>query len=51
MQHGLTDAAEAIGTVYNALVAGNWLSVPANSVLAKTAETDETAGDAPVQEI
>lgn len=48
IQTGETDAAAAIGTVYNALVAGNWVQVPAGSVLAKTADTDTTAGDAPV---
>lgn len=51
LQQGHADAAAAIGNVYNALVAGNWVSVPVNSVLAKTAEDDVTAGDAPVQEL
>jgi ParB/RepB/Spo0J family partition protein len=48
MQAGNAEAAATIGTIYNALVAGNWVQVPANSLLAKIAETDETAGDAPV---
>jgi ParB family transcriptional regulator, chromosome partitioning protein len=51
LQQGHAEAAAAIGNVYNALVAGNWVSVPVNSVLAKTAEGDATAGDAPVQEL
>ena len=36
---GHADAAAAIGTVYTALVAGNWASVPVDSPLAKTAAT------------
>jgi ParB/RepB/Spo0J family partition protein len=40
---GHEDAAATIGTLYNALVAGNWLSVPVGSVLAKTG--DEPVGD------
>lgn len=51
LQHGHTDAAAAIGNVYNALVAGNWIGVPAGSVLAKTAAQDETAGNAPVEKL
>lgn len=49
---GQDDAAAAIGTIYTAMVAGNWVSVPANSVLAKTAESSITAGDAvPVEKL
>lgn len=51
LQTGHEDAAAAIGTVYNALVAGNWLGVPVGSVLAKAASEDETAGDAPVEKV
>jgi ParB/RepB/Spo0J family partition protein len=39
--HG--DAAAVIGNVYNTLVAGNWVSVPAASLLAKTANEEATA--------
>jgi ParB family chromosome partitioning protein len=45
---GNTEAAATIGNIYNALVAGNWVQVPATSILAKPAESDQTAGDAPV---
>lgn len=43
---GHEDAASAVGTIYTAMVAGNWVRVPPASVLAKTAETDVAAGDA-----
>jgi hypothetical protein len=39
---GLEDAAAVIGTIYNVLVAGNYASVPVNSVLAKTADATAT---------
>ncbi len=51
IQQGHEDAAAAIGTVYNALVAGNWMGVPAGSVLAKAASDDTTAGDVAIEKV
>lgn len=48
---GHEDAAAIIGNVYNALVAGNWVGVPVASALAKASDSDELAGDAPIQEV
>lgn len=49
LQTGRADAAAAIGNIYNTLVAGNWVAVPAGSILAKS--SDYTAEDAPVEKI
>lgn len=51
IQQGHDDAAAAIGTVYNALVARSIVSIPAQSILAKTASDDQIAGDALAEEL
>lgn len=51
MESGLTQEAATLGTVYNALVAGNWVGIPPQSILAKTSEIEEEAGDTPVEKL
>ena len=45
LQGGFEAEAAVIGNVYNALVAGNWMNVPANSTLLKMAEDASALGD------
>lgn len=51
LQAGLEAEAATLGNVYNVLVAGNWVGVPPTSLLAKVSESDQEAGDAPVEKL
>lgn len=51
LETGHTQEAATLGNVYNALVAGNWVGIPPQSILAKTSDIQDEAGDAPVEKL
>jgi ParB/RepB/Spo0J family partition protein len=51
LDKGLSMEAATLGNIYNVLVAGNWIGIPPQSVLAKTSEIQEEAGETPVEKL
>lgn len=51
LDKGLSMEAATLGNIYNVLVAGNWIGVPPQGILAKTSEIQEEAGETAVEKL